>query len=986
MIDHQRIVFADQVFVRRPYFSAAAYKTELLKEVLGTNVFKNALWLASPEFYRELEKKDFDCQLLSKKERLTALKFYNRMSFRATPFGAFAAFGLAAWGDGSRQKMPEAADMCLHLLPSVVRELDDLKQRTSGEGTLLAVNPTLYRMASGWRYSRYETEKNGKLSFFSYLLEYSEADAMLLEYLGDKSLAVSGVLSYLEELTGCTGEEGRLHLERLLEEQVLIKEDIPALLLDTRHPGLWSNAFNEQFSLPAAMALRSGGAGFRDDGRSFYAGLEMLGDVACLNESWKGDISEALGVLDLLSVIPPTDALDKFRQAFERKFGERRVPLLEALDPDLGVAYDGLEQMDEHELLQGLEFQRENRRTDQLTWTPVHRLFMKIWLQNSKRETYDPVLLDKADLAGLTAPALPVPPGFSVICSVATGKLILQSAGGVTANALSGRFSAFSERFRLFCENAAQQEAAANPDMIMAEILQYSHNRIDNINRRRRVYEKVIPLNTFPVAGSLLPKDLELFVKAGEVILLHRPSGKRVIPRLPTAFNFHHNEMLLFRFLCDLQFQGVRANLDFDPEKLFPGLNFYPRVEYGRVVLSLARWHLRREDIDDLLQLPLSISRLHLFCREKGMPVRIAAGRGDQQLVFDLSNDDEALFFLESLHDASNSVITEYPEGRGGVRKNNDGFALQFVASLFNPGRVYSPLLPAPDEKAVIRDFAPGSEWVYLKIYATPRSADYLLLHVLLPWAEKNRDRVKQWFFVRFHDPDSHLRIRFRVDALQVKDVQYELQSLVSRGPGTELVQKAYFDTYQREIERYTPGLINLVEDVFYRGSEAICRYLFGQHAGPDDEEPFWPVWHCYRVVTVFFKDDLAQVIQLCKWAAEAYFAEHGGDKKLKRSMDDKFRVLRPVLMERVAVLDESNTGPDAFFERIKTLCYASSDLAPLSRQKLIADMVHMQVNRIFLSGQRKQEAFIWHCLLKLAVSAAKRGMKVPAEDLISGR
>jgi thiopeptide-type bacteriocin biosynthesis protein len=328
-------------------------------------------------------------------------------------------------------------------------------------------------------------------------------------------------------------------------------------------------------------------------------------------------------------------------------------------------------------------------------------------------------------------------------------------------------------------------------------------------------------------------------------------------------------------------------------------------------------------------------------------------------------------------------MTTEYPEGRGGVRKNNAGFALQFVASLFNPGRVYSPLLPAPDEKAVIRDFAPGSEWVYLKIYATPRSADYLLLHVLLPWAEKNKDRVKQWFFVRFHDPDSHLRIRFRVDALQVKDVQYELQSLVSRGPGTELVQKAYFDTYQREIERYTPGLIDLVEDVFYRGSEAICRYLFGQHAGPDDEGPLWPVWHCYRVVTVFFKDDLAQVIQLCKWAAEAYFAEHGGDKKLKRSMDDKFRELRPSLLDQIAVLDQGNTRQDAFYEGVATLSYVSRDLEPSARQKLIADVVHMQVNRIFLSGQRRHEAFIWHCLLKLAVSIAKRDMKGPEQEVM---
>jgi len=35
-----------------------------------------------------------------------------------------------------------------------------------------------------------------------------------------------------------------------------------------------------------------------------------------------------------------------------------------------------------------------------------------------------------------------------------------------------------------------------------------------------------------------------------------------------TAYNFHHNACL-FQLLCDLQFEGLQANLTFDLEKLF---------------------------------------------------------------------------------------------------------------------------------------------------------------------------------------------------------------------------------------------------------------------------------------------------------------------------------------------------------------------------------------------------------------------------------
>lgn len=968
------MVFGDCVFVRRPFFSSSAYRVEKLREVLNLTAFKNALWLASPEFYVQLEKKGFNYELLGRREKFTALKFFNRMSFRSVPFGAFAGFYLAPWVKSGVKKAAGVPAVRLLMLPSVERQLEIRASGAFDDDAIIAVNPTLYSITSGWRYTRFVTEKNAKLSFFAYQLQYDEVDALLLEHLSDKPLKTANLVSFLEELTGCTKEEGRMHLWELVTEQVLLSKDTLSLLEEDEYKDSFRVDFREDRRLLADLFSGEGAEGKNINGRSFYAGLEIKDIDRGIDEHWQQEIRETIGVLAKISGSRTIVPLDKFRDGFVQKFGERRVPLLEALDPDLGLAYDGLLEMDVHELLNGLNFGQNEQRADQLEWTPAHRLLMRVWLNNSNRNTMEPVELGAHDLADLPATATAMPPSINVMCTLADKQLILNSAGGASANALAGRFSVFGKDYRDYCHMITRQESMANPDIVFAEILQVSHRKIDNINRRCQIYEHVIPLNHFPPESSWLPRDLVLFVKGGEIILLHRPSGRRIIPRLSTAFNYRHNDMPLFRFLCDLQYQSVLGSLDFDPERLFPGLDFYPRVTYGKVVLSLARWHLRREEVDHLLLEPLSIGRLHLFCRERRMPARIAAGRGDQQLVFDLSNDNEALFFLESLRDPVVPVITEFIEGPARVQRAGGDFSRQFVIALFNPDRVYFPV-PAPDTgQQGICDFPPGSEWIYVKVYTTPRSAETVLLNILLPWIEQNRGRIEQWFFIRYSDPDSHLRVRFRANAADVKDLQFGLQTLLTGAPSSGIVQKAYFDTYRREIERYSEALIGTVENVFCRGSEMICRFLARDPGQREIDTELWPVLHCYQMISAFFGRDHEQLIGLCKWAAGSFFAQHGGGKELKKSMDDRFRELRPRLTEQLRHGGSEVNGADGFWNALKSLANISMGQGGITRQKLIADMVHMQVNRIFPSGQRMYEAFIWHCLLKLSVTAAKNG------------
>src|SRR5262249_23292773 len=57
--------------------------------------------------------------------------------------------------------------------------------------------------------------------------------------------------------------------------------------------------------------------------------------------------------------------------------------------------------------------------------------------------------------------------------------------------------------------------------------------------------------------------------------------------------------------------------------------------------------------------------------------------------------------------------------------------------------------------------FPPGSEWLYLKLFTGTATADQVLRRIatVLSWALTSGG-ADRWFFIRYGDPDWHLRLR----------------------------------------------------------------------------------------------------------------------------------------------------------------------------------------------------------------------------------
>lgn len=121
--------------------------------------------------------------------------------------------------------------------------------------------------------------------------------------------------------------------------------------------------------------------------------------------------------------------------------------------------------------------------------------------------------------------------------------------------------------------------------------------------------------------------------------------------------------------------------------------------------------------------------------------------------------------------------------------------------------------------KSIQRSFIPGSEWIYIKVYTGSNTADKILVNELTKIISvlERKKYVDKWFFIRYSDPDFHLRIRVRVkDCNFIGEALRLFYKYFNELMENGRVWKIQLDTYNRELERYKGYLIELTETLFY--------------------------------------------------------------------------------------------------------------------------------------------------------------------------
>jgi thiopeptide-type bacteriocin biosynthesis protein len=914
----QKLKLLPDLFLRAPQYTFQGYHPDRLPEVIAMASFRMALRLASPEFYAVLAAKDFVFERLNDREYHSLCKYYNRMCFRPTPFGSFASFTLLRWAENTAVRLAAEEQLILHVLPD---QADRQPAQPFSKDTLIIRNPTLYRVEGAWRYYRFLADEQGKYRFSLQEIDAVRFNNALLRLLDTGPVTADKLVDWVGIHAGASEEDAADYLDYLLADNVLYAPEQGAMIV-------------REAPVPALMP-----------GKKYYAALERPLIDGGLGEADQRELTAALEFLAQLAPAADSAELKLFAAAFSLRYDGQKVPLLEALDPDRGLPF-GSDKAAEPgaALLDELPFANVKAAASLPgNWAGWQQLLLGKW------SGQHPIVLTDADLTKLGPRPEPVLPNtLAVMFRKAAGHLVLEQAGGASATQLIGRFSAFSSEVTRLCQKLSGLEAAANPGVVFADIGQLSDDHVDNINRRDRIYPYEIPVNVYsalPEANQLPPGDLLLSARNGELILESKRLGKRVIPRLATAYNYHHTGLSIFRLLCALSYQRLSGPLGLDPGRLLPGLRYYPRILYGRTVLSPARWHLKRTEFDE-----------ENWVERHGLPRYVSMGETDQQLVADLSDPDELRFLLKCTAGMEIVQLQEYLLPDRSVKTGTVPLAGQFIAFLTHDQAIYSPVeQSARTRLRVTRSYPPGTDWLYLKIYCTAPAADRLLQGVIEPLLRRQARQVRCWFFIRYTDPDHHLRLRIRVwsAAADTGRLLVAFRAQLRRSGMESLVPDLLADTYRRELERYGPDLIEQAEAVFHAGSELVLTIT-----GTTEMERFRLGFAIARLmIASFFPEPLRQAAFITGMAA-VYLQEFGaGDKKLKVGLDRKYRSLKTKL--------HTDLEANELIGALKKISVMAASKSEEVRRGLLADLVHMQLNRTFTHSQRQQELLVYHCLQK---------------------
>lgn len=1013
--------FYPKLILRTPFFSYQKYRELSFDDWVKKPDFQLAIRLASHSLFQELERSCFDSKALTSKAVLGLTKYLNRMCYRPTPYGLFSGFSVIDWareieGPIRLSKANSQAHVTVgYIVMQVIAK--NLLRKELVTVQKFCTNSALYHAhETEVRLLKTRKGKSSKGSTFCIdsvaydpllrlILQFCEEpqrqEAIVALIIQQAKVDIAQAQDFFHELVSqqllvsdmqfnITGED---YLKRLLHRCHIHGINSPC----TRDVRMLVDFLDTLSRTPLETGLHSLLQPllqeFKDKHENhlpLYVNLKKCGTEGLLSDRHQSILLEGLTCLHRLIPEQSPPGLQHFKEAFLKKFDKQSIPLLVALDPELGIGYENLaSQYHYPKLLQDISFTTPKEGETNVHWTPTHSLLMEKWgIENGI------INLSDDDIASLPQASGVLPPTLSVLFRINEDQVYIEQAGGASAAALLGRFTSLQPEIASISKALVRKEEEANLHVLFADIAHVSESQTADIERREAVRTYEIPVlvhSTFPKDKQLPLSDLWIKIEEEQVILFSKQHEKEVIPRLDSAFNHHRSDLAVYRFLCDLQYQGIQANFTLDLSNLFPGLKFYPRVVYKSVILHLASWHLHAKDLFSISTAPESTQPAVLYALATKLywPRHVALTEHDHQLVFDIEATEDLVLLAQLLKNKTTATVREFPFAVASipavVDEQESPYVHQFLAALYHDREVYKKRNVGVAEVGAgletMRKLLPGSEWLYLKLYCHPSGANELLTDFLVPELEQliKLKFVKRWYFLRYKDPKYHLRLRLHVAEAHIGDVLRHLHTGLSKLVVKGKLENLQIAVYERELERYGVSTIDAVEHVFCASSVLVAQML---QLGMDEEaeSSYAAVFNGLHCITKAFSFSLAECEGLFKQLYENLSDEFKGDKKLNKQLGLKFReVFRKNGMAGFlsdAIGEENPIGA----KTEKPYAAALGNLAwqirnePLSRRLQIAsDLMHMHLNRVFIDLARRQELVVYFCLWKHYVGIRAR-------------
>lgn len=271
------------------------------------------------------------------------------------------------------------------------------------------------------------------------------------------------------------------------------------------------------------------------------------------------------------------------------------------------------------------------------------------------------------------------------------------------------------------------------------------------------------------------------------------------------------------------------------------------------------------------------------------------------------------------------------------------------------------------------RVFSLGSEWLYFKVYSGYKIADVILLEYLkekIEWLE-SKNHIKKWFFIRYNDSDSHLRIRFQVhNSEAVFQVIKELNPVFEDLLHKNFIWKVQNDTYLREIERYGVQTIVDSETLFYFDSKMIMDYLSLKNNFEKEETQLLFSLLSTDSFLNAFSLSTSEKLALLDGMQQSFKKEFNATKVLKSELDKHYRTLEKKISNVMNSGESYELSPlyeiiEEKSSNIKPVVESIKQNLQINLNSFLSSHIHMMVNRQLTSRQREYETVIYDHLYR---------------------
>jgi thiopeptide-type bacteriocin biosynthesis protein len=985
---------------------------ERLRALLADPVLREAIFLASPTLDERIDRwlageDPDDAEVIR-----PVLSYITRMAGRPTPFGLFAGCSVGTIGRETSLVLQQRDAATRHtrldfgFLAKVVATLGS--DPAVQPFLTLVPNSSLYRAGGRLRMAEARVEGTSGVRYHRVTFEEDEALTATLDRarhgarLGDLAAALVDDEITIEEATAYVAEMvGAQLLVSDLGPLVTGDEPVPGMVAalkqhdETAHVASALDAADSELaSLDAAgvggdraryraiaESLRELDPDLRID-RLFQADLGKPGDGLVLGDDVLAEIHRAIDLLHPLARSGREDELTQFRDAFSERYELREVPLAEALDEEIGIGYGPKPSVaaEGAPLLNGLV--AAGRAGGGAPFSATDAYLLRLLTRAVASGAHE-VEVTKADLEAMADPnPPPLPDALSVTAILAEHedglRVVLEGVNGPSGARILGRFCHLDKGIEALVRRHVEAEERVRPDLVFSEVVHLPEGRIGNILARPVLREHEIPFLAVSGVGEdgRLPlDDLLVSVSGDRVVLRSKRLGREVVPRITNAHNHHTGALAVYRLLGALQYQGVAPSIGWSWGAI-ANAPFLPRVTMGRLVLALAEWNVGGDELKPFRKAKTSEARraaVAALREQVGLPRWVVIAVGDNDLPVDLDGAGGCELFAHEAKRGAMRLVELYPGPDALPVTGPEGrFTHEIVVPFVRREPVVVPQRPRlPHGEGEIQAvFPPGSEWLSAKIYTGKATADAVLREAVLPLLSSvlGEGHADGWFFIRYGDPDHHLRLRFSGDPARLSaDVLPRLRAAVAPLLADGRVWKVVLDTYVREVGRYGgPAWIVNAEKVFRADSEAVLAML----RAAEGDEGLGVRWRLAvagvdRLLADAGLDVATRRAAVRRWR-DSFVAEHGatGDNA-KQNAGRLFRTERAGLE---ALLDGTTEDPRTA-AGLAALDRRSEAIAPLLGgvpEDLLQSLSHMFVNRLLRAAQRTQELVVYDLLDRL--------------------